>query len=313
MQGITPGDFRAFLEDTVNVEQEVVRAYREQVRFLRERLEAHIAAHPDFDLLKLLHFGSLAKGTAISTLREVDLALYVRPDAAAGRTLSTVLETIRDLLIGVYPQMEPAQFEVDPPAVTIKFRTSGLEVDVVPVIPNGKPDDRGLLALRNPDWVETSIPLHLDFIRKRSSRNPHFRELVRLTKWWRNEKEVPLSSFLIELIWCHLSDTTAIPADHQEALLTFFAYLERSQLAERISFQDNYPVSALGACSDIVQIFDPVNAGNNVGASVSRADRDVILRRSEEALDLVASGSSAYSKGRGVQSYQLVFGSSFSV
>lgn len=311
MQGITAGDFRLFLDEKVNLKRDAVSAYREQVRYLRERLEAHIADHPDFDLYKLLHSGSLAKGTAVATLREMDVAVYIKPDVARGRALSSLLGSIRDLLISVYPQMEPAQFVVDPPAVTINFRSTGLEVDVVPVIPNGKPDDRGLLALRNPEWVETSIPLHLEFIHKRSTKYAQFRELVRLTKWWRNEKEVPISSFLIELIWCHLLDTAKVSVDHQEAMLVFFAYLERSRLEARIAFDDNYPTSDVQPCTDLVQIFDPVNATNNVGASVTRADRDIILRRAEDALDSVAAGSAAYSKGRGVESYQRVFGSAF--
>jgi tRNA nucleotidyltransferase (CCA-adding enzyme) len=313
MQAITASDFRTFLEEKVNLKQDAVRAYREQVNHLRDRLEAHIKAHPDFDLLSLRHFGSLAKGTAVSTLREMDVAAYIKPAAVEGRARNSVLETIRDLLIGIYPQMAPSQFTVDPPAVTINFRSSELEVDVVPVIPNGKPDGRGLLALRNPEWVETSIPLHLDFIRKRSTKHSQFRELVRLTKWWRNEKEVPLSSFLIELIWCHLVDTISVSADHQEALLGFFAYVERTRLEMPIAFADNYRPSEIQPCRDLVKIFDPVNPSNNVGASVTRADRDIILRRAEEALDTVAAGSAAYSKGRGVESYQRVFGSAFNV
>ena len=313
MQAITAGDFRTFLDEKVNLKQDAVRAYRDQVNHLRERLEAHIKEHPDFDLLSLRHFGSLAKGTAVSTLREMDVAAYIKPAAVQGRALNSVLEIIRDLLIGVYPQMEASQFTVDPPAVTINFRSTGLEVDVVPVIPNGKPDGRGLLALRNPEWVETSIPLHLDFIRKRSAKHAQFRELVRLTKWWRNEKEVPISSFLIELIWCHLVDTITVSPDHQEALLAFFAYVERSRLETRISFNDNYRPSEIQQCTDLVQIYDPVNPANNVGASVTRADRDILLRRAEDALDTVAAGSAAYSKGRGVESYQRVFGSAFNV
>jgi tRNA nucleotidyltransferase (CCA-adding enzyme) len=313
MQGITAGDFRLFLDEKVNLRQDVVRAYREQVKFLRERLEAHIAEHPDFDLVKLLHFGSLAKGTAVSTLREMDVAVYIKPDVARGRALASILASIKDLLIAVYPQMESSQFVIDPPAVTISFRTTGLEVDVVPVIPNGKPEDRGLLALRSPDWVETSIPLHLEFIRKRSAAHANFRELVRLTKWWRNEKEAPVSSFLIELIWCHLIDSGGVPYDHQEALLHFFAYVEKSRLETRIAFADNYPATEIASCSDVVQIFDPVNSANNVAASVTRADRDIVLRRVEEALDAVAAGSAAYSKGRGVESYQQVFGTSFTL
>ncbi|MGQ0713723.1 MAG: CBASS oligonucleotide cyclase [Gemmatimonadaceae bacterium] len=311
MQGITSDHLAAFLDEQVNLKSEDVKAYRDQVRHLRERLELYVNENPNFALVKMLHFGSLAKGTAISTLREMDLAVYLRPERVANRALHSVLATVRDLLTEVYPQMEASQFEIDPPAVTIHFRSSGLDVDVVPVIPNGKPDDRGALALTYPEWVETSIPLHLQFIRARAERHPHFRGIVRLTKWWRQERDIPLQSFLIELLWAHLVDTVAVPDDFQEAMLAFFAYIERTRLEERIVFTDNYPAAEAKPTGDLVQIMDPVTPTNNVAAQMTRADRDTVLRAAEAALDDVAAGSSAYSKGRGVTCYQRVFGTMF--
>jgi hypothetical protein len=311
MQAITPVDFAAFLDERVNLRREDVKAYRDQVRHLRERLELYVNEHPDFTLIKMLHFGSLAKATAISTLREMDVAVYLRPERFTSHELPSVLSTVRQLLMQVYPQMEPSQFVVDPPAVTIHFRTSGLDVDVVPVIPNGKPEDRGELALSYPEWVETSIPLHLQFIRVRAERHPLFRELVRLAKWWRQERDVPLQSFLIELIWAHLCDSGVVPGDLQEAMLAFYAYIERTGLEERIVFSDNYTLAAAKPTGDLVQIMDPVTPSNNVAARLTRSDRDAVLRAAETALDDVAAGSSAYSKGRGVACYQRVFGPTF--
>jgi tRNA nucleotidyltransferase (CCA-adding enzyme) len=311
MQAITSDDVAGFLDAQVNLKREDVKVYRDQVRHLRERLELHVNEHPDFALIKMLHFGSLAKGTAISTLREMDVAVYLRPERVADHKLHAVLSTVRDLLIQVYPQMEASQFVIDPPAVTINYRTSGLNVDVVPVIPNGKPDDRGQLALTYPEWVETSIPLHLDFVRVRAERQPRFRELVRLTKWWRQERDVPLQSFLIELLWAHLVDASAVPDDYQEAMLTFFAYVERTRLEERIVFSDNYRPTEAKPTGELVQVMDPVNPTNNVAVAVTRADRDAVVHAAGAALDDVAAGSSAYSKGRGVACYQRVFGTSF--
>ena len=311
MQGITSNDLGAFLEERVNLKREDVKAYRDQVQHLRERLQLYVDEHPDFALVKLLHFGSLAKATAISTLREMDVAVYLRPERLASQDLRSVLSVVRDLLIQVYPQMEPSQFVIDPPAVTIHYRSSGLDVDVVPVIPNGRPDDRGQLALSYPEWVETSIPLHLQFVRARAKRHVYFRELVRLTKWWRQERDIPLQSFLIELLWAHLVDTVTVPEDFQEALLVFFAYIERTRLEERIVFSDNYGPSEAKPTGDLVQVMDPVTPTNNVAAGITRADRDAVLQAVEAALDDVAAGSSAYSKGRGVVCYQRVFGSAF--
>jgi len=316
MDGIASGDVATFLQEKVNLPGDEVKQRREQVAFLREKLETHVGEHPDFALLKLLHFGSLAKGTAIvSAEKEMDIAAYLKPDQSRDKALKDVLDELRALLVAAYPQMEASQFVVDPPAVTISFRTSSHAVDVVPVIPNGQPQDRGLLALRaqgSREWVETSIPLHLEFVRKRATKHDMFLELVRLAKWWRNEKELPISSFAIELIWCHLIDEGLVPHDYQEAMLAFFAFVERTRLQQRIVFTDNYKVSDVLPCADVVQIYDPVNASNNVASLMTIADRDRIVREAEAALDAAAAGLTAYSKGRGVAAYQRVFGKTFS-
>jgi tRNA nucleotidyltransferase (CCA-adding enzyme) len=311
VNSISSDDLAVFLEQTVNLKREDVAAYRDQVRHLRERLSLYVSEHPDFALVKMLHFGSLAKATAISTLREMDVAVYLRPDGLQTHELHTVLSTVRDLLLQVYPQMESSQVVINPPAVTISYRASGLNVDVVPVLPNGKPDDRGELALSYPEWVETSIPLHLEFIRARAACHPRLRDLVRLTKWWKQERDVPMSSFVIELLWAHLFDEGKVPDDLQEAMLVFFAFVERTRLEQRIVFADNYRPSEATMTHDLVRIMDPVNPENNVAAHMTRADRDATLRAAEAALDAVAAGSSAYSNGRGVACYQRVFGSSF--
>jgi hypothetical protein len=313
MEGITSNDLTAFLEERVNLSRDAVKAYRDQVSHLRDRLTIYVDEHPNFALVKMLHFGSLAKATAISTLREMDVAVYLNPEGGDNHELSTILPVLRDLLVQVYPQMEPAQFVIDPPAVKIIYRSSGLTVDVVPVIPNGKPDDRGELALSGPRWMETSIPLHLDFIRARAAKNPRFRELVRLTKWWRQEQDLALQSFLIELLWANLVDTSAVPDDLQEAMLVFFAYVERSKLETPIVFSDNYRPQDVRLSGDLVRIMDPVNPTNNVAAGMTRANRDAALAAAEAALDHVAAGSTAYSKGRGIECYQSVFGDAFVV
>jgi tRNA nucleotidyltransferase (CCA-adding enzyme) len=65
---ITHADIVAFADDRVNLKGEDVKAHREQVDRLRAKLETYIAAHPGFDLVKMLQSGSVAKGTALKTI-----------------------------------------------------------------------------------------------------------------------------------------------------------------------------------------------------------------------------------------------------
>src|SRR5437660_1694216 len=57
-----------FAAEKVNLKRDAVTTYRQQVKRLCNRLKDHIDAHPDYGFVKTRHSGSLAKGTALSTL-----------------------------------------------------------------------------------------------------------------------------------------------------------------------------------------------------------------------------------------------------
>ena len=61
-----------FAEDRVNLPSDKAREFRAQARRLRERLEGYLSEHPDFSLRKMLLSGSLAKGTALRSLNDID-------------------------------------------------------------------------------------------------------------------------------------------------------------------------------------------------------------------------------------------------
>ena len=51
----------------MNLPHDEAQAGRDRVNVLRTRLEKHIADNPGFSLVKMLHAGSVAKGTALAT------------------------------------------------------------------------------------------------------------------------------------------------------------------------------------------------------------------------------------------------------
>lgn len=131
----------------------------------------------------------------------------------------------------------------------------------------GDPQWRGYLwDRRTGERILTSIPLHLDFIRKRKEKQPtHFSQVMRLLKWWVLQRETDtdnftLRSFLVELIMAKLADNGADFSDYHTGLENFFVYIQKTGLKERIAFTDNYGASDLpGHTSNPVEIFDPVN------------------------------------------------------
>lgn len=77
---ITHDLIAAFAAKRVNLPSESAQEYRDQVNRLRERLATHIAENPGFALVKMLHAGSVAKGTALRTVNDLDVAVYVKKE-----------------------------------------------------------------------------------------------------------------------------------------------------------------------------------------------------------------------------------------
>ncbi len=311
-------DLVAFADDVVNLHREDVKEYREQVMRLRDELAAHIAEHSDYSLIKMLQSGSVAKGTALSTLNDMDVAVYIKASDAPvdeSELLNWLVGRLRD----AYPRMSPDQFNPDGHCVTVSFKGTGLDVDVVPVIYEGGSNDIGYLIEKDSgDRLLTSIPLHLEFIRKRKEAYPtHFAQVVRLLKWWVKERKKSnqafrFKSFMIELLCAHLSDSGMDFSDYPLAMEKFFAYVVQSGLKKRISFSDYYaPSSLLGPTGAPIEIFDPVNPENNVAARYSEAERNLIVEASYDALDALNAAHHSTTKERSVDLWQEVLGPSF--
>jgi hypothetical protein len=203
--------------------------------------------------------------------------------------------------------------------VRISFHGTGLDVDVSPVHYAGDSEDRGYLYARDTGKrLLTSIPMHLKFIRARKNAQPDdFAQAVRLVKWWVRERKKAdssfrLKSFISEMLVSHLADTGVSMGDYPAALEAFFRYVVKSQLKQRISFTDYYPASKLPAATGKpIEIFDPVNEANNVAAGYSEQDRQRIVNAAEQSLERLAEARFATTRGRAVDSWQDVLGSSF--
>jgi tRNA nucleotidyltransferase (CCA-adding enzyme) len=309
-----------FAAERVNLKRDDVTEHRQQVQRLRDRLKEHVDRHPDYGLVKTRHSGSLAKGTALSTLNDMDLAVYVKAGeapAAEGDLLRWMEERLKDALKPA--GLKDDQFVLQTHCVKIEYRGSGLNVDVVPVIYEGEPDDVGYLISQNTGArIRTSVTQHLQFIRTRKERQPDFAQVVRLCKWWvrqakRRDPDFRCKSFMIELICAHLVDSGVDMSDYPRALERFFAYIVKGQLRKRITFEDFYDASSLPSrSSSAIEILDPVNAENNVAALYDHAHREQIVEAAHDALDALTEALYANGKGRAVDLWKPILGPSFS-
>ena len=308
----------AFAAESVNLRREDAGEFREQVRRLREKLDKYAADHPDYGLIKTLLSGSLAKGTALKVLNDVDVAFYVEAEKSPSSE-PDLLNWLAKRLREAYPQMKADQISVNKHSVCIKYAVSGLNVDVVPVQYKGDRDDRGyLFAFDGGKPVLTSIPLHLAFIRKRKAQQKdHFAQIVRLVKWWVRQQKgkddtFRLKSFMVEILVARLADSGVSMADYTTALEKVFGYIVKSRLNERIYFTDYYPASRLpGPTGKAMEIFDPVNETNNVASVYDETHRQKIVSASQDALEAISEARFAATRGRAIECWQDVMGPSF--
>lgn len=321
------GDIVRFADDRVNLKRDKAKAHREQVSRVREKVAGFVKDHPDVGLRKLLLSGSLAKGTALSELNDIDVALYIEADKSPSifDARDELLEWIADKLREVYPQMSADQITVQRHTVKISFSGSGLDVEVAPVWYDADFDKNGedkghLLNRYTGDLVLTSIPMHREFIiRRKKKQEKHYAQVIRLLKWWvRNQKlsdeAFRCRSFLTELICAHLIDEGMDFSNYPDSLSSVFAFLVQGGLEKRIAFDDYYPAGDLpsGRTGEL-EVFDPVNSENNVVADYCAADRDRIVDAAEIAFSAIAEAEFAVTKGRAVECWQRVLGKSFKI
>jgi hypothetical protein len=306
-----------FAQDRVNLPQEKANEFRAQAKRLRDRLESYLGEHPDFTLKKMLLSGSLAKGTALRSLNDIDVACYIS-GADAPSDVAVLLEYLAERLRKAFPNFSPDQVQPQTYSVTVSFRGTGLDVDVVPILYDGDPDWYGnLVSQDDGSFLKTNIPLHLEFIRKRKRAQPdHFSQVARLIKFWAarmkaTDEGFRFKSFMIELILARLCDQGLSFTDYPEALQHFFTYLARTDLREKIVFTDNYPASSVKTFNHRVQIIDPVNAANNVSRLYTNANASAIYNAALDAGDAIDSALFAPTKQETVYYWQKIFGASF--
>jgi hypothetical protein len=316
-QHVGHNEIVAFAQDKVNLPKEKADEYRAQARRLREKLEGYLAEHPDFTLKKMMLSGSLAKGTALRSLNDIDVACYVG-GADAPEDVRVLLDYLAERLRKAFPNFSADQVKPQTYSVTVSFKGSGLDVDIVPILYSGDPSWYGnLVSQDDGSFLKTSIPLHLEFASKRKkAQEKHFAQVARLVKFWARRMKQEhdgfrFKSFMIEMILAKLCDDGLDFSDYPEALQHFFTYIARTDLRQKIVFSDYYPASSVGTFSETVQIIDPVNATNNVARLYTTANADAIVSAALDAGDAIDAALAAPTKQLTLAYWQKVFGPSF--
>lgn len=311
-------DIVRFADERVNLKRDDAVELRRQANQLRDKLEAYLAAHPDFSLRKMLLSGSLAKGTALKSISDIDVGCYVSSSAAPGK-VTELVPWLAEKLRTAFPNLRADQVVAKTYSVSVNFIASGNEVDIVPIIYDGDPQWRGnLVSQDSGEPLMTSVPMHLDFVRRRKAKyDRHFAQVVRLIKFWaklrKNEDEgFRFKSFMIELIVAYLADRGMLLEDYPEAMQAVFTFLASDDFRTTIVFDDYYdPSSCSSSAASPVRIWDPVNCENNVAKLYTTANKELIVEAALDGGDAIDAAMRATTKSETVRYWQKVLGPTF--
>ena len=303
--------------EKVNLPEDKADKFRAQARNLRLKLEGYLQEHPDFALRKMLLSGSLAKGTGLRTLNDIDVGCYISGSDVPS-DIDELMGYLAERLRKAFPNFKPEQVQPKTYCVTVSFLGSGLDVDIVPILYDGDPDWYGNLVNQDDgSFLRTCVPRHLEFIRKRKAlANKDFAQVIRLVKYCvRKEKREKdgfrFKSFMAEMILSKMLDEGQDFSDYPEALQAFFSYIANSGMNERIIFDDYYPKSKAKVFGTPIEIIDPVNEENNVSQLYTQAQADDIVDAALDAGDAVEAALRCPTKQDTIRHWQRVFGSAF--
>lgn len=301
--------------------------YRDQVNNLKTSLQTKIDNDKKTGLrvTKYLLAGSWKKHTILRHTGEnpidIDLILFVEGDDNIQNDLKKLHDFVVRYLEEIYPQKDiknDVDAEGNTKSIKIKFSGTGLEVDIVPVVPITNPKDYVWQPQRGGGGKYiTSVTNQLDFSTFCRNQNPSYTSIVRAIKWWRNYKELKptddepgLSSFAIELIVAHLDITQKVEQNIEEGIIRFFQFLSTS----------NFPIITFkGAINSVpkfdtaIFIADNTNNENNVAKKLDQSKWKEITNEASEAFDTLNNAQSKNFEGDTIDEWKSVFGPSFNI
>lgn len=313
--------------DKIKLQSDDMPKYREQINNLKEKLENKIKNDEStgMKVSKYLLVGSWKKHTILKATGDnpidIDLVLFVTGDDNIQNDLKKLHDYIVKYLEEIYPNKDIGR-DVDADgntkSITIRFSGTGLEVDIVPVVPITKPERYVWQPQRGGGGKYiTSVENHLEFSLSLRQKNPSYTAIVRSLKWWKNYKELKpyedeggISSYAIELIIAYLDINKGIESNIEEAIIRFFEFVSNSSFPD---IQFNQAINSIPYYNTAIYIADDTNNENNAAKKINNSKWDEIKDEAEEAFDTLNIAQSRNNEGDTIREWKDVFGPTFNI
>jgi len=311
----------------IKLKPENMPKYRTQINNLKQKLEDKIKQDQNTELkvTKYLLAGSWKKHTILKPTGEhpidIDIVLFIEGDENLKSDIEKVHDFIVKYLEEIYPQKdigEDVEADEKTKAIKIKFKGTGLEVDIVPVVPISEPKEFVWQPQKGGGGKYiTSISKQLEFSLDLRKNNTSYTSIVRALKWWKNYKELDptddepgLSSFAIELIVGYLDITKGVETNIEESIIRFFQFLSTSNFPT-ISFTE--AINKIPSFDTPIYIADNTNNENNVTKKLTDEKWSEIIEEAEDAFDSLNIAQSKNNEGDTIEEWKRVFGPTFNI
>jgi hypothetical protein len=316
-----------FFVDKIKLQRENMQKYRDQITNLKEKLESKIKNDQSTGLkvIKYLIAGSWKKRTILKASGDnpidIDLVLFVSGDENILNDLERLHDYIVKYLQEIYPQKDISR-DVDArgntKSIKIRFSGSGLEVDIVPVVPINNPVNYVWQPQRGGGGKYiTSVENHLEFSLSKRQKNPSYTAIVRMLKHWKNYKELKpteydggISSFAIELIVAYLDENKGVETNIEEAIIRFFQFVSGTNFPN-ITFK--HAINSIPSYYSAIYIADDTNNENNVAKKIDDSKWSEIIDEAEKAFDALNYAQSIKNETTTIEEWKSVFGPTFNI
>ena len=313
--------------DNIKLKSENMSKYRVQIKNLEDSLASKIRddKRTGLKVTRFIISGSWAKHTILrptgDTPIDIDLVLFIQDDGNLKKDTTKLHDFIVQYLEEIYPNKDISK-DVDAEghtkSVKLKFVGTGLEVDIVPVVPLSQPETYVWQPERGGSGTyTTSIDKQLSFAQDRRDSNSNYTKIVRAIKWWRNYKELKpedgesgLSSFAIELIVAYLDINYGVETDIEEGIIRFFQFISGPEFPI-ITF--NGAINKVPSFVTPIFVADNTNNENNSAKKINAECWKDIINETSDAFDSLNAAESKTSECETIAEWKRVFGPSFKI
>lgn len=280
--------------DRIKLPREKKTDYAGQIDTLKDCVVKAIGDMSNTKVSRVLRAGSWQKGTALRPRGDmpldVDMVFFIDVDEETEFDSEELRDEIIAVLKEAYPSKAEEDFTSGEKTVGIVFRGSGLEVDIVPFIPEKGNSSYGRQPRKrlNSGSFRTSVDKQLDFIANTKIRWPSYTPVVRIIKWWKNRQELELPSFAVELILAHLIEESRIAkgVTIECAIIEFFEFVS-ADTPIRIEFPGAIG-NPLSASNGMPIVADPTNNENNVMEKTDPGEWSEIMEEACKAFETLS-------------------------